>query len=226
MRDRENWIKILKKEMGGESPPIPMKFPDFARTELLLYALHNYFPDRSIQKAHLLMQGYREPNMTDEQWEILNHLCHLTPEFRSSISWEIALRSYEEVAKSSASWLGFEIDLKANTISLTNKMIVQRYQLYEKVLNQALLFKTRAYKPAPAGDYEFNLDPQQTRVIRIPPEIAKIGIENGGRIPSIKLSKDRAPIKVTLTDLIEKGSELKSVLGYDAGEIQLLGYSK
>ena len=108
MRDREKWIKLLKKEMGGESPPIAMKFTDFARTELLLYALYHYFSDRSIQKAHLLMQGYREPNMTDEQWDILSHLRHLAPEFRSSISWEIALRSYEEIAKNSAGWLGFE----------------------------------------------------------------------------------------------------------------------
>jgi ABC-type oligopeptide transport system ATPase subunit len=220
MRDRETWVKILKKEMGGDSPPIAMKFPDFARTELMIYALHKYFPDRSIQKAHLLMQGYREPKMTDDQWGILNHLRHLVPEFRSSISWEIALRSYEEAAKSSASgWLGFEIDLKANTIALTNKMILQRYQLYEKVLKQTLLFQTKSYKPAPAGDYEFNIDPRHTRVIRIPPEIANIGIENGGRIPSIKLSQDRAPIRISLTDLIQKGTELQSVLGYDAGEI-------
>ena len=220
MRDRTTWIETLRKAMGGNSPPIGMDFPDFARTELMLYALRTYFLDQPIQKAHLLMQGYREPTITDTQWEVLKHLRHLAPEFRSSISWEIALRNYDEVARSSASgWLGFDIDYTANTITPTKRMVVARYDLYDRLLKKQLQFQQEKYKPAPAGDYEFNINSQQTRVIRIPQEIASIGTQNAAQIPSIKISKEREAIKISLTDVIQKGTELKSILGYDVGQI-------
>ncbi|MEH1938723.1 MAG: ATP-binding protein [Nostoc sp.] len=221
MRDSSTLNEALKKVMGGESPPIEMKFSDFARTELMLHALWTHFPDQAIRKAHLLMQGYREPGTTDAQWDILKHLRHLAPEFRSSISWEIALRSYDDVAKSSASgWLGFDIDYPSNKITPTKKMALARYDLYERLLTQEpLKFRQTKYRPAPAGDYEFNINPQQTRTIRISKEIANIGVKYATQIPSINLSKDRQSIKIPLADLIKKGTELKPILGYDAGQI-------
>jgi len=220
MRDRTSWIKDLKKMMGEDSPPIAMKFPDFARTELMLYALQSYFPDTLIPKAHLLMQGYREPDVTDTQWEIIKHLRHLVPEFRSSIGWEIALRNYDEVAKSAASgWVGFNINYTDNEITPTQNMVVTRYELYNATLAKPLQFQTKKYKPAKAGDYEFNINPQQIRVVRISENIANIGIHHATQIPKIRLSCDREPIRIPLDDLIQKGTELESILGYDAGQI-------
>lgn len=218
MRDITTWTQTLRKKMGDS---VPMKFSDFARTELMLYALQAYFPDQPIRKAHLLMQGYRESQMTEVQWQILKHLRHLAPEFQSSISWEIALRTYDGIAQSSASsWLGFEIDYAANHITLTEQMVLERYDLYEKMLTEEpLKFLKRKYKPATVGNYEFKINSQQTRVIQIPKDIADIGTQNAAKIPSIKLSKNRSAIQVSLTDLIQKGTELKSVLGYDAGQV-------
>ncbi|MBO1352302.1 MAG: hypothetical protein EBE86_035320 [Hormoscilla sp. GUM202] len=220
MRDRTVWIERLKRAMGGNSPPIAMNFADFARTELMLYALRTYFPEQLIQKAHLLMQGYREATMTDTQWDILKHLRHLAPEFGSSISWEITLRSYDEVARSDTSgWLGFDIDYTANIITLTQNMVVARYDLYDRTLTQPLQFQSRKYRPAPPGDYEFNINPQQTRIIRIPQEIASIGTEYATQIPDIRLSQNREAIRIPLDKLIQKGTQLESILGYDAGQI-------
>lgn len=221
MRERKSWIEKLRRLMGG-TPPITtiMRFPDFARTELMLYALQTYFPNQLIQKAHFLMQGYREQTFTDTQWEILKHLRHLAPEFQSSICWELALRSYDNVARSAASgWVGFNINYTANVITPTRNMVVARYDLYNTTLTQPLQFQTREYKPAPAGDYEFNINPQQIRVIRIPQEIANIGTQHTTQIPSIRLSRDREPIRIPLDNLIQKGTQLKSILGYDAGQI-------
>lgn len=220
MRDRTTWVETLKKAMGGQVPPIGMRFSDFARTELMLYTLQTYFPDRPIREAHLLMQGYREPGMTDSQWEILKHLRHLAPELRSSISWEIALRDYDEFKKSASSWIGFDIDYAINTITPTKKMALARYDLYKRLLTQETLqFQKQKYKPTPVGDYEFNINPQHTRAIRISKEIADIGTQHLAQIPSINLSKEREPIAISLADLIKKGTELQSVLGYDAGQI-------
>ncbi|NEQ41058.1 MAG: hypothetical protein F6K40_34545 [Okeania sp. SIO3I5] len=57
-------------------------------------------------------------------------------------------------------------------------MVVTRYELYDATLTQPLLFQTKKYKPAPAGDYEFNINPQQSRVVRISENIANIGIRH------------------------------------------------
>ncbi|BAT51121.1 hypothetical protein NOS3756_00410 [Nostoc sp. NIES-3756] len=221
MRDRSTLTDALKKAMGGDYSQIGMKFSDFASTELMLHALQTYFSERPIRKAHLLLQGYREPSITDEQWQILKRLRHLAPEFRSSISWEIALRSYDEVAKSSpAGYAGYEINYDTNTITSTKKMALARYQLYERLLTkEPLKFRKDKYRPAPSGDYEFNLNPLVTRTIRIPKEIANIGVQYATQIPNIQISQNRQPIKISLADLIKKGTELQSVLGYDAGQI-------
>ena len=220
MRDRTTWIDSLKKAMGENIPLSPMNFQDFARTELMLYALQTYFPRQPVQKAHLLMQGYREPTLTDTQWETLKHLRHLAPEFRSSIRWEIALRSYNEVARSfNSGWLGFEIDYTANVITSTRNMAVERYNIYRRILTQPLQFQTTKYQPAPAGDYEFNINPEQIRAVRIPQEIANIGREYTPQIHKIRLYYDREAIRINLNDLIQKGTALQSILGYDAGQI-------
>lgn len=221
MRERRAWIETLKQAMGGGSPPISMAFPDFARTELLLYALYAYFPQQTIADGHLLLQGYREPGTTDSQWEILKHLRHLAPEFRSSINWEIARRTYDDVAKSSgAGWLGFLIDYAANHIALTRNMALERYDLYERLLTQEpLKFSQQSYKPAPAGDYLFNISPQQTTLIKIPEELAKIGAQHISQVSSLRTCKNRSPIQISRKQLIEKGTALQSVLRYDAGEI-------
>lgn len=221
MRERRIWIETLKQAMGGTSPPMSMAFPDFARTELLLYALYAYFPNYAIADGHLLLQGYREPGATDEQWEILKHLRHLAPEFRSSINWEIARRSYDDVAQSSAAgWLGFSIDYSANHIALTRNMALERYDLYEKLLSQdPLQFSQQRYRPAPAGEYMFNISPQQPALIKIPEELARIGSQHVSQVPSLQLCTNRLPIQISRTRLIEKGTALQPVLKYDAGAI-------
>ena len=87
MRDSSSWTQKLRKLMGGQHAPLTgIEFATFARTELMLYALHQYFPKQSIEKAHLLLQGYREPGTTDRQWHVIQHLRHLAPEFHSSIN--------------------------------------------------------------------------------------------------------------------------------------------
>lgn len=218
MRDSSSWINKLRKKLADS---VPMEFSSFARIELMLYALQAYFPEQPIRQAHLLMQGYREPNITDFQWGILQHLHHLTPEFRSSISWEIALRAYDDIANDGASsCLGFEINYATNQITLTHTMVRERYEIYESLLiKEPLKFVKQKYKPAPVGEYEFNINPEQVRLIRIEPEIANIGIQYASRIPSINLSKNRQAIRVSLADLIQKGRELEPVLGYDAGAV-------
>jgi energy-coupling factor transporter ATP-binding protein EcfA2 len=195
----------------------------------MLYALQAYFPRQSIGKAHLLMQGYREPGISDNQWDIIKHLRHLAPEFRSSISWEIALRNYNEMASSSlASWLGFELDYDNNRIDLTNNHIINRYDIYENVLTKKPLdFSKQKYNPAPQGDYQFKISSDQTRLVSISEAIrastgfanANIGERNNTNIPSINLSYNRTPVQISLQQLIQKGRDLQSVLGYDAGEI-------
>ncbi|WP_210407704.1 hypothetical protein, partial [Hydrocoleum sp. CS-953] len=219
MRDRTRWIEKLRKAME-KMPRIAMSFSDFARTELILYALQTYFPNQPIQKAHLLMQGYREPGITETQWEIIKHLRHLVPEFCSSISWEIALRSYNDIAISATSgWVGFNIDYTANAITQTRNMVVTRYDLYNATLTKPLKFQTKKYKPAPAGDYEFNINPQEIGVVRISEKIANIGIHHATQVPNIILSSDREPIRIPLGDLIQKGTQLEPILKYDAGQI-------
>ena len=221
MRDSSAWIEKLRKLMGGKKmPSVGMKFAIFARTELMLYALHKHFPNHPIRKAHLLLQGYREPDVTDKQWHILQHMRHLTPEFHSSISWEIALRNYKELACESESGLfGFEIDHETNSILKNNKMFKDRYSLYEECLTKILSFSKQRYNPAPVGVYEFSLNPQQICTVKIPSEFAAIGTDQVPNIPKLRLSKKRAPITVSLKALIEKGDELKPVLGYDAGKV-------
>lgn len=218
MRDSSSWMGILR---GQLSAAIPLKFSNFARIELMLYALQAYFPRKPIRKAHLLMQGYREPGITDSQWQIIKRLRHLASEFRSSISWEIALRNYDDMANSTISgWLGFELDYDNNRITLTNNMVIQRYDVYENVLTkQPLSFSLQKYNPAPAGNYQFNINSEQTRLVRISNAIANIGTQHQNNIPSINLSRDRTPIQISLSQLVQKGRDLQSVLGYDAGQI-------
>ncbi|MGL5835781.1 MAG: hypothetical protein ACRC1Z_21505, partial [Waterburya sp.] len=62
MRDSSNWINVLRQPL---SATIPLKFSNFTRIELMLYALQAYFPRQQIREAHLLMQGYREPVIND-----------------------------------------------------------------------------------------------------------------------------------------------------------------
>ncbi len=221
MRDSSSWMRTLRKQL---SAAIPLKFSNFARIELMLYALQAYFPQQPIRQAHLLMQGYREPTISDCQWEIIKHLRHLAPEFRSSISWEIALRNYDDMAdinSPTADWLGFELDYDNNRISLTNNMVIRRYDVYENVLTkQPLEFNTsKQYNPAPAGNYQFNINSEQTRLVPINNAIANLGTQHKNNIPSINLSQNRAPIQISLQQLVQQGSNLQSVIGYDAGEI-------
>ncbi len=219
MRDLSSWIRSLREQLASV---IPIKFSNFARIELMLYALQAYFPQQSIRKAHLLMQGYREPGITDSQWQIIKHLRHLAPEFRSSISWEIALRNYDDMANGHvANWLGFQLDYENNRITLTNSMVIQRYDIYETVLTkQPLKFDTsKKYKPATAGNYKFNISSEQTRLVRINNAIANIGTQNQNNIPSINLSHNRSPIRISLQQLVQQGRNLQSVIGYDAGQI-------
>ena len=217
MRDSSSWMGKLRTQLSRN---IPLKFSNFARIELMLYALQAYFPRQSIRKAHLLMQGYREPGITDVQWEIIKHLRHLASEFRSSISWEIALRNYDEIANSAAAdWLGFEIDYDNNRITLTNNHVIGRYEVYQRVLIKPLKFSTQNYNPAPKGDYQFNISSEQVRLVRISEAIANIGVRNENNIPNINLNYNRAPIRVSFRELIDKGRDLESILGYDAGDI-------
>jgi len=219
MRDSSSWMERLRKQL---SAAIPLKFSNFARIELMLYALQAYFPQQPIRKAHLLMQGYREPRISDRQWEIIKHLRHLAPEFRSSISWEIALRNYDDMANSTtAGWLGFELDYENNRITLTNNMVIQRYDTYEDALTKKPLeFDTRKkYDPAPAGNYQFNISSDQTRLVSISNAIANIGTQYKNSVPSINLSQNRAPIRISLQQLVQQGINLQSVIGYDAGRI-------
>lgn len=221
MRDRRAWIETLKQIMGGSIPPIGVAFPDFARTELFLYALYAHFPRQAIASGHLLLQGYREPGTTDSQWEILKHLRHLAPEFRSSINWEIARRTYDDVAKSpGGGWLGFSIDYSANHIALTKNMALERYDLYERLLTQEPLeFSPQSYRPASAGDYLFNVSPQQPMLIKIPEELAQIGLQHVSQVPSLQTCNNRSPIRISRKHLIEKGTALQAILKYDAGAI-------
>ncbi|MBW4537321.1 MAG: hypothetical protein KME09_25630 [Pleurocapsa minor HA4230-MV1] len=218
MRDSSNWINVLRQPLSGA---IPLKFSNFARIELMLYALQAYFPRQQIREAHLLMQGYREPVINDNQWEIIKHLRHLAPEFRSSISWEIALRNYDDMANSDvAGWLGFELDYDNNRITLSNNMVMNRYAVYENILTKSSLkFSQREYNPAPQGNYQFNISSEQIRLVGISDAIANIGIQHQNNIPSINLNHNHLPIRISLEQLVERGRNLSSVLGYDAGEI-------
>ena len=56
MRDLQSWLQDLRRQFQNVIP----QPTSFIRTELMLYALHAYFPQQSIRQAHLLMQGYRE----------------------------------------------------------------------------------------------------------------------------------------------------------------------
>ncbi|WP_201767948.1 hypothetical protein [Acaryochloris sp. CCMEE 5410] len=193
----------------------------FIRTELLLYALLTYFPHQPIEKAHWLLQGYREPGITNDQWHILTHLRHLASEFQSSISWELALRAYDELAESPiSSWLGFDIDYDANTITPTRNRVLERYTTYERVLTEdPLHFLTQEYKPAPVGEYTFNLNPKLQRNIRIPATLASIGASYVSSVPNIDTSSSCDSIQVELTDLFAQGTALQSQIGYDAGAV-------
>ncbi|EAZ92489.1 pPIWI_RE_Z domain-containing protein [Crocosphaera chwakensis] len=216
MRDSSSWLKKLSEQSENYvSQPT-----NFIRTELMLYALHTYFPLHPIKKAHLLMQGYREPGISDYQWQIIKHLRHLASEFRSSISWEIALRNYDELTKNNNSILGFKIDYDHNHIRLTNDMFTNRYESYKAVLTEKNLeFDTKNYNPAPKGNYQFKINSEETRLVKIDEAIANIGIQYNNNIPSINLSNNRESIRVKIKELVKKGQELKQVLKYDAGEI-------
>ncbi|MEL4894197.1 pPIWI_RE_Z domain-containing protein, partial [Crocosphaera sp. Alani8] len=215
MRDSSSWLKKLSKQFENHVS----QRTNFIRTELMLYALHTYFPQHPIQKAHLLMQGYRETRINNQQWKIIKHLRHLVSEFRSSISWEIALRNYNDLAEQSNSCLGFQIDYENNCIRLTNDMFTNRYEIYESVLNQRLEFDTKKYNPAPKGDYQFKINSEEIRLVKITDKIASIGKQYQNGIPSMNLSNNHESIRITLEKLVNKGRELKEVLKYDAGEI-------
>jgi len=216
MRNSSSWIEPLRRQIGEA---IPLKFSNFARIELMLYALRTYFPRQQIDKAHLLVQGYREPGINDHQWKIIQHLRHLAPEFRSSISWEIALRNYDELINSVPGWLGFEIDYDSNHITLTNNMVTSRYGIYENALNKPLQFDLKRYNPTPEGNYQFKINSQDIRLVSISNAIANIGQQHKANIPHINLSYDRQPIQISLDRLIERGRQLHPILGYDAGEM-------
>ena len=49
MRDSSSWMRTLREQL---SPAIPIKFSNFARIELMLYALQARFPRHLIRKAH------------------------------------------------------------------------------------------------------------------------------------------------------------------------------
>ncbi|MGK7942599.1 MAG: AAA domain-containing protein [Crocosphaera sp.] len=219
MRDSNNWLQKLSKQFKEHLKNYDSQRSSFIRTELMLYGLQAYFPQYSIRKAHLLMQGYREPGISDYQWQIIKHLRHLASEFRSSISWEIALRNYDDLATNNNSILGFEIDYENNNIRLTNDMFTNRYEVYENVLNRKLEFDKRKYNPAPKGDYQFKINSEEIRLVKIDESIANIGIQYQNNIPSINLSRNRQAIRIPLKELVEKGRKLEPVLGYDAGEI-------
>lgn len=216
MRDASSWLQKLREKFKDNVP----EETNFIRTELMLYALQAFFPKQPIREAHLLMQGYREAKINDEQWEIIKHLRHLVPAFRSSISWEIALRQYDQLARSCSNWLGFEINYENNNISLTNSIFIERYKIYQKVLEkEPLKFSQQKYNPAPQGDYQFKISSEELRLVQISDDIAKIGQKQKSNIPNLNLSKKRAPIQISFEQLITKGTELSTALGYDAGEI-------
>ncbi|MDJ0661617.1 MAG: hypothetical protein QNJ42_19340 [Crocosphaera sp.] len=219
MRDSSSWLKKLSKQFKDYLKSYPIQRTNFIRTELMLYTLNAYFPQHPIQKAHLLMQGYREPGISDYQWQIIKHLRHLASEFRSSISWEIALRNYDDLATNNNSILGFEIDYDNNNIRLTNDMFTERYQIYENALNSRLKFDIKKYNPAPKADYQFKINSEEMRLIKIEEEIASIGTQYRNNIPSINLSRNREAIRISLKELVEKGRKLEPILGYDAGKI-------
>ena len=55
-------MRTLHKQL---SAAILVKFSDFARIELMLYALQAYFRSQAIGQTRLLMQGNREPIISD-----------------------------------------------------------------------------------------------------------------------------------------------------------------
>ena len=222
MRDSNLWIEKLRRLMGGRQvPSTGMKFTVFARIEMLLYALQQYFPSHPIEKAHLLLQGYREPSCSDRQWRILRHLRHLVPEFQSAISWEIALRQYCELADESETGIfGFSVDIDTNRLLPIRSMFANRFLIYEEFLSQEpLRFRKQTYKPTPQGVYSLSLDPYQSCTIQISDEIAAIGKQQVSEIPDIETEPNRAPIQISLQTLIETGRELSSILGYNAGKV-------
>lgn len=217
MRDTMTWRSTLTKEFEAARTAygrIPMPAADLLETELILTLLAEYLPGEDPEQAWAIMNGYPFPArvaLSDAARKAITRArLHLRAPLGRS-TWTRWLAQYRQLP---APYPIYSLHNGAIVTQLTT-LAPERQALLQAALGTPPPWEVERPRFAPAGVYRFivNREPYEVEVDGRSAALARRYVAN-----SLTPQRERAPINVTLNELVATSRWMDRSLGSDRWE--------
>lgn len=198
---QETWQQLQQQDAW-------LKFADFVRIELALYAIETKFPGISAKDFGYLLQGI-PVNSLQSKKKLISRLRGYLRHIRSQPLWQDFLDKYLN-APAFYRVRGYDLDQQGRPIHRGVSCAPDRFNVYGNFLQNPAPLKIRSeYRPAPAGNYIIIDSNSKPRSVQIGEQLAECGLRS---LPNIDLTLRQRisarAIAIPFDDLISIAEEL------------------
>ncbi|RUR73891.1 hypothetical protein ACF3DV_25070 [Chlorogloeopsis fritschii PCC 9212] len=206
---KETWQQLQR----DQPQDVWLRFADFVRIELALYAIETKFPGISAKDFGYLLQGI-PVNSLQPKKKLISRLRGYLRHIRSQAVWQDFLDKYLN-APAFYRVRGYDLDQQDRPIHRGVSCAPDRFNAYGNFLqNPAPLKRRTEYRPAPAGDYIIIDSNNKPRSVRINEQLAECGLRSLHNIDlTLRQRISARAIAIPFNDLISIAEELDQKIG-------------